>query len=151
MLAGFLFDLYRVLAQLLNFKKWGLVLGDVIYWLILTPVVFIILLWGNSGEVRFYVLIGLAIGALLYLRIFSQRLTPLIKAIYRLVSQVVSLIINLIKIFWRGICLPFKVIFIIVTVPFGFVIKILRKIVNIPKPIRGLIKKLRIWIKPNKT
>ncbi|MEG6617183.1 spore cortex biosynthesis protein YabQ [Peptococcaceae bacterium 1198_IL3148] len=148
-LAGLLFDLYRVIAQLFNLKKWGLMIGDILYWLILTPVVFIILLWGNGGEVRFYVVIGLAIGAILYLQLLSQPITPLIKGFFNIVKQSINLAVKLFKLIWKALCLPFKVVFVVVTAPVGFVFKLLKKLgVGINKPVNRLIGKLRLWIKP---
>jgi len=68
---GFLFDLYRVFRSMLRPKQLGTAVTDLLFWIVVTPTVFAMLLAGNWGELRFYVLVGLAIGLLLYFQALS--------------------------------------------------------------------------------
>jgi spore cortex biosynthesis protein YabQ len=69
---GIVYDSYRVVAHQLRFPRWSLPLFDVVYWLVATWFVFRMLVKGNQGELRFYIFIGLAIGAYLYYLLLSR-------------------------------------------------------------------------------
>lgn len=68
---GLLFDGYRVVRSLLKPKQLATAMTDLLYWIVVTPTVFALLLAGNWGELRFYVLLGLAVGLLLYFQTLS--------------------------------------------------------------------------------
>lgn len=70
--AGFLFDFYRVARITWRLGRLGTSIGDLLIWVALTLVVFALLLLANWGEVRWYILLGLGLGALLYHRAFSR-------------------------------------------------------------------------------
>src|SRR5690625_731829 len=69
---GLLFDIYRVLRSFMRPKRWGSHVADVLYWVIVAPLVFVFLLIGNWGELRYYVFIGLSLGIFVYFQIFSS-------------------------------------------------------------------------------
>ncbi|MBM7855979.1 spore cortex biosynthesis protein YabQ [Desulfohalotomaculum tongense] len=128
MLAGFMFDLYRVVGRLLKLKKWGTMLGDLLYWLILTPVVFVILLWGNWGEVRLYVIIGLSLGAVLYLQYPSKYIVPLIGKLIDGIKGLIKLVVKMLRFLCCAVGMPFRVLLLIVGVPLAWISKITGKI-----------------------
>lgn len=66
--AGFLFDSYRVARITLRLGRLGTGIGDLLIWVALTFLVFGLLLLANWGEVRWYILLGLGLGAVLYYR-----------------------------------------------------------------------------------
>jgi spore cortex biosynthesis protein YabQ len=72
MLIGLLFDGYRVLRGIMTPKMLITDLGDLLFWLIATMLVFCTLIFINWGEVRVYIFIGLMIGFVLYMRLFSR-------------------------------------------------------------------------------
>jgi spore cortex biosynthesis protein YabQ len=83
---GLLFDFYRVLRALYR-PRWLLTsLADLLYWLAATGVVFLALLFGNWGELRLYVFIGLALGALGYYRLLSRQAVRLMIGALRAVA-----------------------------------------------------------------
>lgn len=114
-LAGILFDLYRVFRGLWRPGKLGTFIGDVIFWAFMTIIVFIMLLVGNWGEIRIYVIIGTGLGAYLYVRFLSKRWQKLIRTIF-------IFIIKLFTILWKIISWPFKLVFKIILVPVGFIV-----------------------------
>lgn len=130
MVAGLCYDLYKVTRGTLGLRKIGTALGDVLFWLILTGVVFVLLLLGNWGEVRLYVFLGLALGAVCYLNIFSRRTTVLIQWLFKTTLQIWVGLLKTISFIWRIICLPFKGLYLLVTVPVIFVSRILGKVLS---------------------
>jgi len=105
---GVLFDGYRVISSELKFPRWSLSLLDLIYWIASAIIVFRMLYVSNSGEVRAYVFVGLAIGFLFYYWLFSKITTKmtlwLIKAVKWCIQIIVSifyiLVIKPILIIW---------------------------------------------------
>ncbi|GAC42465.1 hypothetical protein PPOP_1822 [Paenibacillus popilliae ATCC 14706] len=69
---GIVFDGYRVVAGQFRFPRWTVPLLDLMYWLAATLFVFQMLVKGNQGELRFYVFLGLAAGAWLYVILLSK-------------------------------------------------------------------------------
>jgi len=92
---GILFDGYRVVSSELKFPRWTLSLLDLAYWIVSAILVFRMLYVSNSGEVRAYVFIGLAIGALLYYWLFSQFTVKLTLGLIAAVKWLVALVINI--------------------------------------------------------
>lgn len=74
MLGGWLYDLYRVSFRLLKLRSQATtVLGDALFWLFFTSLACVLILL-ISGEARFYTLLGMAVGFLIYHRFFRRRM-----------------------------------------------------------------------------
>lgn len=117
------------------------------FWIVLTPVVCLTLLWGNWGEVRLYVILGLALGAVVYLNILSKYIFPLMDKLVESIKQFICLVIKAIKLMWRLVCWPFKFILMIFSVPLGFVFGIINKLWSLAKrsfnfSIKGKLKNI---------
>ncbi|SHH00747.1 spore cortex biosynthesis protein YabQ [Desulforamulus hydrothermalis] len=119
MVAGFCYDLYRVTRGTLKLRRFGTALGDLLFWLVLTGVVFVLLLLGNWGEVRLYVLLGLALGASVYLNLFSRRTVSVIRWTFRQILQIWHGLIKGFCFVRRLLCLPFRGIYLLIAVPLG--------------------------------
>lgn len=93
LLIGCLFDGYRVIRGILNPKTVFTDIGDLVFWVCSTAVVFAALLWSNWGEVRLYVFVGMMMGLSVYVRFVSGPMT-----------------LGMLKI-WKTVCLMGKWIF----------------------------------------
>lgn len=71
-LLSVIFDFYRVLRGIFKPRSIVTYLFDLLYWLLAIFLTFSGLLVSNWGELRFYIFIGLAGGAILYFRLFSR-------------------------------------------------------------------------------
>jgi len=91
-LMGVFFDFYRVLNRLLHPPRLVIQVGDLLFWLVLTGVVFTILFLGNWGEVRAYVFLGLALGLVIYFKWFSRLFIRLFNRVLRLVGRVLRFV-----------------------------------------------------------
>ncbi|WP_051533739.1 spore cortex biosynthesis protein YabQ [Desulfitibacter alkalitolerans] len=100
---GAIFDFYYILRRFLRPRKVFIHIGDLLIWLFMIALVFVTLIYINWGEVRFYVFLGIALGALIYYLIFSRY----IKIIYEYLIKTVLKILNIVK---SIILLPFKLI-----------------------------------------
>lgn len=70
-LAAFCFDVYKALARFLRLKKIVLGVGDIVFWVMLAGLVFTLLLLSNGGQMRGFMLIGLALGVGVYIRVLG--------------------------------------------------------------------------------
>ncbi|UHA75319.1 spore cortex biosynthesis protein YabQ [Paenibacillus sp. 481] len=85
---GMVFDGYRVVAGQFKFPRWTIPLLDILYWLGATLFVFEMLIKGNQGELRFYVFVGLVMGAWLYVILFSRLTVGIVTLLVRIVLGV---------------------------------------------------------------
>jgi spore cortex biosynthesis protein YabQ len=71
-LLGFIFDFYRVSRAVCHPRLWITHLLDGLYWLIAIIITFVCLLMSNWAELRFYIFIGIILGAILYYKLCSR-------------------------------------------------------------------------------
>jgi spore cortex biosynthesis protein YabQ len=86
LLVGFLFNVYTGLRRVFRVQR-GLLtnIGDLVYWLIVTTVVYVLLFITNGGEVRLYMLVGVVLGIWIYERLIRIRFVTLLRTgVYRL-------------------------------------------------------------------
>ncbi|NLB73447.1 MAG: spore cortex biosynthesis protein YabQ [Firmicutes bacterium] len=72
-IAGALFDLYRVARWAMRPGKVFTAISDVVFWLFAATMVFRFLLAYSWGEVRFYMLVGFAAGFAVYRAVMGRR------------------------------------------------------------------------------
>lgn len=125
--AGFCFDYYRVLREIYRPKKVGTYLGDSIFWLITTILVFGMLLMGNWGEMRLYVLIGLSWGVLVYFYFLSAALRRLIRLKFFLFYKIWYLIIQTGLFIWLVVSFPLRLVLLVLSYPAGWLKSLLTK------------------------
>lgn len=119
LLIGVLFDFYRVFNRLIHPSRLVTRIGDLLFWLLLTGVVFFLLLLGNQGEVRAYVILGLVAGIWIHLHWFSRTLIRVLSRVFGFFGRGFR---RLVLILGWPVCLAFQVI----AIPYGWVMKALR-------------------------
>ena len=108
-LLGMFYDLIRIFRKIIKHPNWMLQLEDALYWMICIAITFGILYVHNFAQLRFFVFVGMILGAILYLCTFSilfmKIATWLINLIQRFILWLVHLVlipirwlINLVKI-----------------------------------------------------
>lgn len=128
-LSGFFYDFYRICRRLLGLKRAGI--GDFLFCVGLTALVFASLLFINYGEMRFYVILGLALGALIYFQFCSRAVYRTILTFSRFLGRTLISLFNLLKYIWRKITFPFRLV-----VP--AIAGVARPVVFLFKSLRGL-------------
>ncbi|WP_194174813.1 spore cortex biosynthesis protein YabQ [Desulfofundulus thermobenzoicus] len=117
LMSGFAYDLYRVFREMVRPRRWGTYLGDFLIWVFLLVATFAALLVINYGEVRFYVLLGLALGAAIYLTLFSGPARRLIYRCIYLLARLARLVAAGAALLWRVVTFPFKVLVFVTAWP----------------------------------
>ncbi len=132
---GLLFDFFRILRK--TFKTSDIItyIQDILFWILTGLIVLYSIFVFNNGEMRIYIFLGILIGIILYVLLFSKY-----------VIKINVFIINKIKWF---ISIILKIIFM----PFKFIFNILKKsllkpisfiFINIKKDMYKITKKMTI-------
>jgi spore cortex biosynthesis protein YabQ len=117
MAAGLCYDLYRVTRSSLGLRRLGSSIGDILFWFLMTPFVFAMLLYGNWGELRLYVLLGLGCGLALYLKLGSRLATEVIRTVFMVLNRFRLWLLFLLVLVWRVFTLPARLTFLVLGFP----------------------------------
>lgn len=102
-LLGLFFDLYRVLRALWRPGPLWTRVGDLLFWLFALCLLFSLLLLGNWGEMRLYVIVGWSLGFLLYNRIFSRQIVTICFTLFSAAHRSFVQLGRGFYLFWAGI------------------------------------------------
>jgi spore cortex biosynthesis protein YabQ len=107
---GIFFDIYRVISDKLDLKRWVIAILDIIYGLVAAVAVFRVLYYSNYGQLRFFIFIALLFGLYLYYRLFSS-------SFIRIVVKVIELMERA----WNSLIVrPIQLFFTVLHIFFGF-------------------------------
>lgn len=110
MFLGFIWDIYRLLRHYIKLKSAGTAIGDIVYW-ILSIYIGIQLIFDLSyGNVRFFILMGFMLGALLYFYGISRYILKVLIFIVDTILKVVKQTINLLLVPVKFIIRQLKII-----------------------------------------
>lgn len=122
-ISGFFYDIIRIFRSFVFHIKVFVHIEDIIYWIFLSLIIFLILLYENNADIRLFFVIGVFLGMWLYFYIVSK---PFLKLSIK--------IINILKIFIKFIIecttAPIKLLLKLIYIPFKPIIKFLKKNVN---------------------
>lgn len=90
------YDLFRALRLVKNQKPFTIFLEDLFYFITLAFITFFYLLAFTNGEVRFYVIIGIVLGFLVFYILLSKYNLLLLKCLFKI-------IFNGINLFFKGL------------------------------------------------
>jgi len=121
LLIGVAFDLYRILRGLVQPGKIITNVGDLFFWLLVTILAFVLLIFGNRGEVRFYVFIGIAVGLLVYLNLLSKHIINAIVCFINLVKRIIELIKRAVAFLVMCVTYPIKIVYRALLLPVRFI------------------------------
>lgn len=111
---GLIFDIFRILRK--SFKTNDIItyIEDVLFWIITGILILYSIFIFNYGEIRFFMFVGIFLGAMLYMLLISK--------------YVIKVSVSVINFFKKIIIFIFR----IVKFPFEFIYKILKKIFKKP-------------------
>lgn len=97
MLIALVYDIFRILRKAV--KTGGLItdVQDLMYWLIVTVIMFLTIYYSNDGEIRAYLFIGAFIGVILYSLLFSRIVMSSSLFIIKMVTYVIKCIIFIVS------------------------------------------------------
>ncbi|MBM6829858.1 spore cortex biosynthesis protein YabQ [Anaerotignum lactatifermentans] len=109
---GWIYDGLRLFRRMMPHGRVLVQTEDALYWLFLAPAVFWVLLKENSGELRFFIFLGLGGGLLLYFLVLSPPVLKVGEGVLRLAARVIRLLFDIIM-------TPFRLLFYVIGRPAG--------------------------------
>ena len=111
LLLGILFDIFRILRKSFKTPDFVTYIEDIFFWILSGMILLYSIFTFNNGELRLYIFIGILIGTLMYMLLFSK-----------FFINVSTYIIKVIK----------KIFHILIFIPINFILKVIKKIVFKP-------------------
>lgn len=135
MFIAFIYDLFRIKRKAVKTADILIHIEDFIYWIIVAVVMFTVVYYSNEGEIRAYIFIGTAIGAILYALLLSM----LVVASFMTVIRIVSIIL---KAIWTVVTFPIRLLLKLLYYPGRFLGRLGKKTYSKTKRIgkRGMVR-----------
>lgn len=106
-----LYDVFRIIRRVIKHNGFFIALEDIIFWGIVSVLLFLLLYHMNNGTVRWFAVLGLFVGMCLYKKIFGDFLVTFMSTILqRILHIVVHLISTPLKLVKRGISKGFRLL-----------------------------------------
>lgn len=97
---GLVFDTFRVLRRSFNTKDIVTYIQDVLFWILTGLILLYTIFTFSDGEIRLYMFIGVFIGCILYMLLFSKYFITINVKIISFIVKIINIIIK-----------PFRVIY----------------------------------------
>ena len=127
LIIGLLFDVFRILRISFKTKDVITYIEDILFWILTGILVLYSIFIFNNGEIRFFIFIGIVIGVILYIMLFSS-------FIIKYSVYIISIIKNVVGVVFKFISIPIKYLkkFLkkIFFRPISFITINIRKILN---------------------
>lgn len=149
---GILFDFYRILTGQLRVPRWAVAILDILYWILVTLLVFQMLYTSNQGQLRLFVFIGLFAGATFYWLFLRIGTVKAILFVFKVINWLLELGEKVIHIFivkpirWLYKCLLLLISFLAAFALFVYkiVLQLLYPVVYLlSKPVKFLWRQIR--------
>ena len=100
-LLGILFDFFRVFRRTFNTIDFITYLEDILYWILAGIIVLYNIWFFNNGEIRFFMIIWIIMGAIIYSLLFSSILI-------KIETMLLTKLKNIIMFFYKIIIIPIE-------------------------------------------
>lgn len=91
---GMLYDVFRITRVAFPLPRWAVLVEDMLFFALCAVSTFLFLLETGDGQLRWYVLAGLALGALVYWATLGSLVMEAAKAIIKVVSAVLGRVLG---------------------------------------------------------
>jgi spore cortex biosynthesis protein YabQ len=107
---AFVYDIFRIYRKTVKTVNTLTYLQDMLFWILVAVIMFVMVYISNEGELRGYILFGAVLGAILYLLLFSSFIMRVTIFIIKIITKTVRLIVS-------AIIFPFKLIIKFLSIP----------------------------------
>lgn len=137
MLCAFVFDAFRVSERFGKSNVFLSAIKDILFWLVITFLMFAICLKFNNGEIRFFMFGGILLGALAYFNTLSKFVLNTLFFLINLFKKIFVFVLNILLI-------PLKFLIKLINRPFFVALSFSKKsIINMGEKIRFKFKVLK--------
>ena len=102
LIGGLIYDIYKSISYSSKSKLIKHLI-DILFWIFISFLFFIITVKNNLGQVRGHLLLAFVLGIFIYMKIFSKFIYPLISSVFSLLIKSWGKIINIILYPFKGI------------------------------------------------
>lgn len=95
LIIGFLFDIFRILRISFKTNDFITYIEDILFWILTGTIVLYSIFVFNNGEIRFFIFLGIIIGIILYLTIFSSSIIKVSVHILRFIKNIFEKILKI--------------------------------------------------------
>lgn len=143
-LIGLLFDFFRIARKVFRTSDFVTYIEDILFWILAGILVLYSIFVFNNGELRFFMFIGILLGAIVYMLLLSSHIIKINVQIINFIKRILKFLLIpfqfiykiLNKIFFK----PFTFLFINIRKSFtNFGIKISKNL-KIPKKEKNIVK-----------
>jgi len=129
--AGFVYDLFRIFRKSVKHPDFLTQLEDLIFWIFVSGLIFYFVLNRNSGEMRFYIILGTFLGMGLYFLTISKPVLAVSIAVIRFITKVLLTM-------YKMVAFPIRILIRIFLIPVHIIGMRVKKI---QKPAKKLLQK----------
>ena len=133
LIVGLLFDIFRILRKSFKTSDLVTIIEDILFWLITGFIILYSIFVFNNGEIRFFMFIGIFIGAGLYMVLLSNYVIKISVKIIYILKKIITCIL---KILLFPVQCIYKIVKKLIKAP------ILIGVINIKKRIRQINTKI---------
>lgn len=125
---GVCYDFLKILRGYFVHNNFWVSVEDIVYWVFMSVVIFLIVLYQNDGEIRAFFIISMFLGMIIYRLIISNRFIKLlnlgIDTVLKIFKATIKVLLLPIKAFLHIVFLPFKKVFFMIKKRIKFKINI---------------------------
>ena len=93
---GLLFDTFRILRKSFKTSDIVTIIQDILFWIISGLIVLYSIFIFNNGEIRFFMFIGIFLGAFLYMILLSKYIIKISVEIIKVIKKIINFIIKIV-------------------------------------------------------
>jgi len=138
---GLLFDFFRILRKSFKTNDILTYIQDIIFWILTGIIILFSIFIFNNGAIRFFMFVGLLLGVIFYLLIFSKYI---IKICIKIIELIKTIILKIYNIFLKLLRFLYKLFNKIFFRPFRFLLINLTSKIKQIKQFSTKIKQFRI-------
>ena len=106
----FLFDIFRGLRRSFTFSNITVIIQDLLF-LIISGIIFLYgLISFNNGEIRFFILLALVFGIVIYVLTISKHCVIIVTVIFQIFKRIFEMVYKLVISIFSLFIMPFKLI-----------------------------------------
>ncbi len=94
--SGLVFDMFRAWRRLLRPGSVSTGIGDLLFWLLVSVGIFFVIFTVNNGEIRWFELVGLILGGLIYFLAFSHSCLGALTAVIKFFAKIILFLLKII-------------------------------------------------------
>ena len=101
LLIGLLFDFFRIQRKAIKVHDIVTYVQDILFWVITAIIIIYTVITYTDGEIRSYMVVGLALGVIIYFYIFSRRIMKFVLIIINCIKKILSIFLFPAKKFFK--------------------------------------------------